>query len=210
MNHKLYDKIMKADMANIMTCKGYHYFTNGEYNVNIIGVRAYNKDNRVTNAFDDFLVVTYKNNWGWVKKAWSITTEPGLVSMKGKLFNPKGTAILSEGQYISAYKFGKHKGQYEALVQARPVKVFRDGNKDDVYDMNPETIENGCFGINIHRSNPYMSSVKVDNWSAGCQVFSNPNDFTNFLNLCNKSRDLYGDAFTYTLINETDLEYGGR
>ena len=47
--------------------------------------------------------------------------------------NVKGTAILVPGQYRGAYKIGFHKGKYKALVQAKPVKLYIDNDKDNKY-----------------------------------------------------------------------------
>jgi hypothetical protein len=85
------------------------------------------------------------------------------------------------------------------------VKVYRDNNKDLIQDYNVATIEEGIFGINIHRSNPAQASVLNEKWSAGCQVFANPKDFEQFMSICKKSRDLYGNKFTYTLLLEEDF-----
>ena len=103
--------------------------------------------------------------------------------------NAKGTAILVPGQYRGCWAIGKHNGKYKALVQIKPVKVYRDGNKDMIYDLLPETINEGLFGINIHRSNEAITRNTVDMYSAGCQVFNNPNDFKNFIAICEKQKN---------------------
>ena len=59
--------------------------------------------------------------------------------------------------------------------------------------------------VNIHRSNQTFINNTVDKYSAGCQVFNNSNDFQAFIRLCEKQKELYGNSFTYTLINEEDL-----
>ena len=125
--------------------------------------------------------------------------------------NVDGTAILVPGQYRGAYKIGLHRGSYEALVQrgsGDKVKVYRDGNKDDILDMDPEDIAEGRYGINIHKSSSRdEGSENVDKWSAGCQVFSKPGSdgFEAFMALCNKSAEIYSDQFTYTLIVAPEL-----
>jgi len=119
--------------------------------------------------------------------------------------NSNGTAILVPGQYRSSHKIRLHRGKYEALGQKKPVKVYRDGNKDDVYDADEDTITEGLYGINIHRSNPYTESYYVDKWSAGCQVFKKVDDFDDFMEICHKARDIWGNSFTYTLIESKDI-----
>ena len=80
--------------------------------------------------------------------------------------------------------------------------MYRDSNKDSKLDFVNE--ETGMFGINIHKSGE--SSTQVDRWSAGCQVFARVKDFNKFMNLVQKGNNKYGNSFTYTLINETDLK----
>ena len=203
----LYYKVAKTDIKKIMRKKGYAYFTKGLYNLNIVGIR---KDNnkKITNKYDDILVVIYQTSKGWIKDYYNITTEPGDYYMRKQLGNPKGTAILVPGQYRGCWEIGKHNGKYTALVQKKPVKVYRDGNKDDIYDMEPETINNGLFGINIHRSNQRFTRDTVDMYSAGCQVFNDYNDFNKFMATCEEQHKRYGNSFTYTLIDEKDLELG--
>ena len=133
---------------------------------------------------------------------YNITTQPGLTYMENPS-NSKGTAILVEGQYRRAYKLGKHKGQ-NALIQCKNLKVYRDNNKNRKYDYNKQTIDEGKFGINIHRAG--TNSTQINNWSAGCQVFANNSQFESFLRLCNlQVENGYGETFTYTLINEREL-----
>lgn len=194
-----------ADYEKIFKEKGYSYFTRGAYNLNIIGIRSDNK-NKVTNLFDDLLVVIYKTPSGkWQRVSYSITTEPGYYYMVTKLLNPKGTSILVPGQYRGCWELGKHQGKYKALVQKKPVKVYRDGNKDEIYNLDCNRIDTGVFGINIHRSNQFSTAYFVNAFSAGCQVFANPDSFTKFIKLCDKQRELYGNSFTYTLLNESDV-----
>lgn len=204
-NSELAYKVKTSNISKTMNDKGYAFFTKGYYNLNIIGIR---KDNnkKVTNKYDDILLVMYKNNKGWQQDIYKITTEPGDYYMRKKLGNPKGTAILVPGQYRGCWEIGLHNGKYKALVQRKPVKVYRDGNYDDKYDLEPNTIDNGVFGINIHRSNQGWTRMTVDQYSAGCQVFNNPQDFAKFLETCDKQAKLYGNSFTYTLIDEEDLK----
>lgn len=203
-NSELYTKCLNADFEAIFKSKGYAFFTKGDYNLNIIGVRA-DKKCKVTNQYDDYIVVDYYTSVSHKRAIWSITTEPGLYYMK-HMTNGKGTAILVPGQYRGAYKIDLHRGKYKALCQRnKVVKVYRDANKDNVYDLLPETIDTGMFGINIHRSHESIKTLTIDKYSAGCQVFDNPKDFTSFMKLCEEQRKRYGNKFTYTLIDEKDL-----
>lgn len=206
MANKLADKCLIYDFEKLFKEKGYAYFKHGNYNLNIIGVRK-NNNNKVTNLYDDVLVLIYNTPTGKnVRQIYNITTEPGTYYMAKNLGNPKGTAILVPGQYRATWQIALHRGKYEALCQRKPVKVYRDGNKDMVYDMNPKKIDTGIFGINIHRSDKLWTRTTVDQYSAGCQVFNSNTQFQAFLRFCKKQRDIYGNNFTYTLINEEDMK----
>lgn len=174
--------------------KGHLVYTaeNRPYNLNIIGIR--NILGR-PNHYDDTISVYYRRRSEWISEHFAATTRPGLPSLL-KPENPKGAAILAAGQYVGAYHIGLHKGKYPALVQSEPVKVFRDNNKDQMFNkVNPEV---GLFGINIHRASFYSRVVGQD--SAGCQVIKNGNDYEDFMDLCFEARKYWGNNFTYTLL----------
>ena len=84
------------------------------------------------------------------------------------------------------------------------ISKFIDNNKDEIYDYDPNTLEEGLFGINIHKAGKL--STRVDTWSAGCQVFQSSNEFSRFMGYIKKQvASGLGDKFTYTLVNEEDL-----
>lgn len=197
------DIITYKNIIRILNEKGYVFFDdNKPYNLNIIGVRMNTNE---VNYFDDYLTVIYRdNNLEKHMKLWSITTDPGKYWLEHPI-NTKGTAILVPGQYRSSYQIGKHQGKYTALCQRKTVNVYRDNDLDNELDFNPATIENGMFGINIHRSDPYTESYLVNKWSAGCQVFKRVEDFNSFMRLVQMSKELYGNSFTYTLLTEKDF-----
>lgn len=191
MNVQQLHKIFKAN--------GFSYFSNGTYNLNIFAVRSLNNG---SNKFDDTLIVTYKDDKGdWCLHKFPITTDPGEYWLR-KPLNPRGTAILKSGQYRGAYKIAKHQGKYYALCQRKAVNVYRDNNKNAILDFDPKTIDQGLFGINIHRSNPYGKSYLINKWSAGCQVFQDKEDFDLLMALARKSVVKYGNNFTYTLFDK--------
>ena len=189
-------------LKEVMNSKGYAFFTNGDYNLNIIGVRS---PNRTANKFDDWLCLCYKVNSVWITRIYKITTDAGTYWLKNPM-DKRGTAILVPNQYRGVYSIDKHLGKYDALCQRNgKVKTYRDNDKDIILEMDEDTITEGFYGINIHRSNPYKESVVVEKFSAGCQVFANPNDFKQFMDICYKSRDIWGNKFTYTLLLEEDF-----
>ena len=110
----------REQIEETMVSKGYKYFTGGDYDVNIIGVRNSKTKNRVTNAFDDCITLSYKINNEWQFHCYKCTTDPGTHWVEN-LLNPNGVAILKPGQYRSSHKIGLHQGKYEALRQAKPL-----------------------------------------------------------------------------------------
>jgi len=189
-------------IQKVMSSKGYDFFTKGDYNLNIIGFR---NPNLIANSFDDTLGLYYKENGEWVIKCYPITTDAGTYWLQNPM-NINGTAILVPNQYSSVYSIRKHLNQYDALCQTNGVvETYRDNDKDKILDMKKETITKGMYGINIHRSNPYTESAEVGKWSAGCQVFKKVTDFNEFMKICYKSKELWGNRFTYTLLLESDV-----
>lgn len=199
-------KYSKQQIENAVKAKNYVWFNddaNKGYDVNIVGIR--NNDpkiaDKVTNFFDDIITVSYKKDGSWTYHEWPITTDPGKRAML-EVKNPTGVARLVPGQYRGAYSLGLHKGKYEALRQVKPVLVYRDPDKDMIYDENKT--QEGIFGINIHMAGD--DSTLVENWSEGCQVFKRKTNFISFRSICRKAAKIHGPFFTYTLIESTDIK----
>lgn len=177
------------------------------YELNIVGIRS---TSIVPNRFDDEIHVFYKTpGGGWEHYVFTATTDPGTYWLKNPMM-PQGTAILAQGQYKNAYQIGLHKGQYEALVQVRNVKVIRDYNRDAVLDFNNGHLMTGMFGIDIHRASLIGTTKYVDKYSAGCQVFEDIKGFDIFMQLCHRHKELYGNYFSYTLIDYRAMQRASR
>lgn len=221
-----------ASVKEIFKNKGYTWY-DGILELNIIGVRT--SKGGIVNKFDDNIYVVWKdkNNIQQLK-IYEATTEPGLAVLQDVnwIQNYGGAAILVPNQY-KAHKLGFHHKSYMALVQtAGKVEVFRDNNLDNKYDYNSDAKKSGSFGINIHRSNANRPSTLVEKWSAGCQVFSNPSQWKEFINIVKESAIKQGESkskinqaeklankgtkdpslastnfgeFTYTLLEENDF-----
>jgi len=141
--------------------KGYAWFeSQKDFDVNIVGIRNSATGARLTNRFDDWMTASFKINGVWQYHIWPCTTDPGITHTVQKLLSPKGVARLVPGQYRGAYQIGLHQGKYSALVQRLPVLVYRDANRDLTYDTGK--MEEGMFGINIHRSSPSGVSTQVE------------------------------------------------
>ena len=194
----------REQVESAVKSKGYVWFedtNNKGYDVNIVGIRNSATGDKVTNVFDDYLTLSYKEDGEWKFHIWAATTDPGT---KGILEtkNKSGIARLVEGQYRGSHTIRLHQGKYEALGQAKNVKVYRDANRDMKYDENK--IEEGIFGINIHHAG--ADSTYVNDWSMGCQVFKKTKDFDEFMNICRKAKGIHGNSFTYTLIKSIDIK----
>lgn len=194
---------VREQVEKAVKAKGYKWFEGpSDFDVNIVGIRNAKVGKKVTNVFDDWLTISYKEGGVWKFHIWPITTDPGTKAVK-EFSNPNGVARLVPNQYRGSHIIGLHQGKYEALRQAKPVRVFRDKNKDMTFDET--VVQEGLFGINIHRSNPKTESEYVENWSEGCQVFKRVREFNQFMDICRKARDIHGNSFTYTLLTSSDI-----
>ena len=182
-------------------CKdlGYAIFTEKNYDLNLIACRS---PSRVANAFDDVFHVVYRVGDRYFQESYPCTTDPGLYW----LHNPsrvEGTAILVPNQYRNVWRLDYHAGNknHLALCQRNgAVQVYRDSNRDEVLDMDADTIMKGWFGINIHRaSTKYIEDV--GRYSAGCIVIQVKDDFDRLIALAKKQVDQLGyQNFSLTLL----------
>jgi hypothetical protein len=194
----------REQIAAAVKAKDYMWFENGNYNLNIVGVRNSSTGDQITNKFDDLITVSYMIEGMWHFHQYQATTDPGK-HWAENLLNSDGVAILVPGQYRGSHHIGLHQGKYKALRQKNPVKVYRDNNLDGEYDKLEENIKEGLFGINIHRASASGTSTQIDKWSAGCQVIASNQDFAEFMELATRSSSAWGNSFTYTLIESQDI-----
>lgn len=188
---------MLVRIKAILKQNGYTLYTE-PYRLNIVGLR---NDSVIPNRFDDEIHVFYtKQDGSWNYHIWPATTDPGTFWLNNPSYE-QGTAILAQGQYQDSYAIGKHKGLYDALIQNRPVTVIRDYDRDALLDFYNGERQTGNFGINIHRAESSGSTKLINKYSAGCQVFQDAHDFEQFMVLCEQHRKLYGNRFTYALVD---------
>jgi peptidoglycan hydrolase-like protein with peptidoglycan-binding domain len=194
-------KYTAAQIKTAVASKGYKWFEGKDLMLNIVGVRNSSTGQKVTNLFDDHLTLTYTVDGIEHFHCWPATTDPGTKGVM-KFGNKAGVARLVEGQYINSHIIRLHAGKYEALGQNKPVKVYRDADRNMVYAE--DKTQEGLFGINIHKAG--SDSTFVENWSEGCQVFKKSMNFEEFMVICRKARTLHGNNFTYTLIESNDIK----
>ncbi len=189
-------------LQEVFLKKGYLFFTRGEYNLNIIGIRRKHNPDK----FSDYIIVVYRDYLSitnWVLDCYKATTYPGREWLE-KPMTPEGCAVLKESQYRGAYRLGLH-FNIESLVQiGGPVSVYRDNDKNQDITLIEKSVITGYFGINIHPSmDGDNNRIGLD--SAGCQVIQHRSDFNRLIKTAKKSSITYGNRFTYTLINEDDI-----
>ena len=203
-------------MRDAFEAEGHIWHSDGR--LNLVGIR---NECPIPLHFDDCLIIAYNTTdqytdevdklWETGNRSWRVnvipcTTDPGMHWLR----NPSeqtGTAILQPGQYY--YQLGAHGGastyaeQYEALVQAWPVKIWRDNNRDNKLDEGDESNSfEGFFGINIHRAGRGFVDTSVDRWSAGCQVTKHDSDFSKMMDIYKRGKQRHKNLFKYTLFNE--------
>jgi hypothetical protein len=191
-------KFLKA----LVESKGHTFFDKGNFNLNIVGVRSKNKR---AGKFDDMIYIAYKDGGAEQLFSAKCTTDPSAHWLKNPL-NKKGTAILVPGQYFGAYKIGIHgrswkSGGYPALEQVKPMLYWRDNNKDYTLDMRGNKYRS-VAKTNIHRASKWKIEQWVGRYSAGCQVIQNIDKFNKFIYICRIAKKVYGNKFTYTLIQQ--------
>ena len=178
---------------------GYPVFENGDYDINLIGVRS---PNRIAGAFDDKIHMCFKIDGMWQEYAFEATTDPSEHWLKNG--RSIGTAIMCGGHWKGLWALGKHRGRYDALVQVRPCSVYRDANKDNILDLDTSTIiKESLVGLNCHRAHSIREIEVIGPYSAGCQVIRKPSDFDLLIQFCKRQKQMRGwNSFSYTLIEE--------
>jgi len=184
-------------MKSLMKRKGYVIYDE-PYKMNVVNIRS---DSTKPNSFDDAMLVWYKDDKGNViEHTFPITTDPGTFWLENPM-NPKGTAILKQGQYVDSWALGKHQGKYEAWKQVKPVTVLRQYDRKNELDFMNGTPDTGLHGINVHRADSSGETKTVGKYSAGCQVFANIDDYNKFVAMSRRQKDMYGNKFTLTLFD---------
>ena len=185
----------------ILKSKGYKLYKQ-PYRLNIV---AYRSKFVRSNRFDDEIHVFYINGQGkWIYHIFEATTDPGQYWLDNPV-HPQGTAFLKKGQYEDAYAVGYHRGIYQALVQVQDVTVIRGYDRKGIFKWFESGYEDtGRFGINIHRARNEGKVKVIDDFSAGCLVFADTEDFNLFMKLVKIHRDRYSNRFTVTLVDFRD------
>ena len=130
------------------------------------------------NQFNDIRLVL---DWDFqLMGVWTATTEPGRFYTVNPM-SPKGAARIAFGQY-TAWRVGRHGNSesHEALVQVRPLLVYRDFNRDGL--RKNDLLERGVFGINQHWGYD-LPVTDIGKASAGCLVGRSRQGHREFMNI---------------------------
>ena len=187
-------------LRNLCKAKKYKWF-DAPWDLNFIGIR---NTNTKSNDFDDTIAIAYVDS-DYRPRVFCapFTCDPGLDYLLTPM-NPKGAAIIPEGQYLGLWQLGKHKG-YTALVQRKAITLKRDNDKDNLIEGE---LSAGAeiAGLNFHRALENEIVKTVGKFSAGCQVVKIPEDFNYIISLVNlQIRYVKSAIVSYTLISELDL-----
>ncbi len=162
----------------------------------LLGVQS-NED--VFNEFDDKFYLFKGEEFIMVTSG---TTNAGLTGLKNyNKYNKDGCAVIKTNEwYYDLWKPGYHKGKMKALKQVKPIKYFRDWNKNQKAEQIGE-IRKGIIGINFHTVTygKLLGLIKkfIGGWSVGCQVANNVTHYYEILDYTWKQ-----ELVSYCLIDE--------
>lgn len=175
------------------------------YSVTLGGIRS--SDN-VSNKFNDAIFASYFDREAKLHSViFKGTVDPGL-SSRLKPSNSKGVAIIQHGvQHRGVYEYQNpktnksqrgHKGK-EAFRQVKPMKLWRDPNKDSKLD----------FGLHEELSLSYTNGHDmgvigndVNGWSEGCwgSIEKNMDKLYEYARI--QIEKGLGDKFSFALLHE--------
>lgn len=162
----------------------------------LLGVRSLDD---IPNTFDDKIYLFKGEEFVLVTSA---TTNAGTPTLRQfEKVNKDGAAVLKADEwYHNVWKYGKHNGKVEALLQlGNKVRVYRDTDKDSKSEEQGK-LQEGYFGINFHPNTYDLSKPSGTNigwWSAGCQVVNRVDLYKIMIKLLKTEKFV-----TYCLINE--------
>lgn len=206
---------LAARLCAYMQAKNIRLFY-GKDEFNIIYVEGINPDGTENADADDGwndlrVVLEFVEYSPQIVHAAVATTEPGrLATLSDAAKARGGVARIAFGQY-SAWRLGYHNirknnKNHPALVQAAPLPVHRDRNRDG--KRTGDLLHLGMFGINQHGTRPGYRGDTVANWSEGCLVGMDWEDHLAFIDLLRHDGRYVADPqflFTTTVIAGDEL-----
>jgi hypothetical protein len=158
-------------IVKYLLSKNYLVFT-GLKEYNIVYVEGINEDwslnSDTPNEFNDRrIVIEVVEGVPKIVNHWQATTEPGSHYTYNPM-NSLGAARIKFGQY-KAWAVGMHGNadRHEALVQAAPITVYRDFDRN--FQRTGDKLDTGLFLVNQHWGYDAPAN-DIKNASAGCLV----------------------------------------
>lgn len=162
----------------------------------ILGVQS-NED--TYNQFDDKFYLFRGKDF---VKVVSGTTNAGSTGLKNyNKYGLLGTAVIKTDEwYYGLWRYGLHKKKMPALKQIRPIKYYRDNNKNNKVEEMGKMYE-GMIGIDFHtvtyqHNLPFWRKF-IGGWSMGCQVVNHVKGYYQILKAVKHQNEV-----TYCLIKE--------
>ena len=156
---------------------------------------------------DNMLRKDFPNVWA-SKDAKLYRVLARLISQDGFVDNMKAYKKNPKDYLNRLRNIAKNPKKYEKSFGPNFSQYINNPKPNQHYAKLPEeNIEEGIFGINIHRATKYegRKSTQIDKWSAGCQVIADNDDWHAFLDICQSAREIWGNSFTYTLLESKDI-----
>jgi hypothetical protein len=194
------------ELKSIVANKGYKFFDDGNYNINIIFERT---SLIYTDFFKDNCYIAYKVDGEEKVLELPCSTVPGIywVEHPVTVDGVTGVAIIKEGQYLSCYRFIDDYVtwlNYPFFNQIGQMSYYRDKNLDNILDEVQEQ-DNKKYSTNFHRgSNVGVTGQHNWNWSMGCVVMEEPY-FKQVIELTRESVKVWGNIFSITILESKDF-----
>jgi hypothetical protein len=167
-------------IKGLLKRRGFELFIK-PFQLNIVGLR--NKDPKKADEIHVFYKINAKN---WNYHLYEGITDPFYLSKS------KSPVLLKEGQYKDAFAIGTHKESI-GLIQVKPVTVLEGNDRDSSFGAGKSNT--GDYHIDIISQNAFS---KEDH---GCQIILGEENFKELMALCKKHQEIYGNYFTYSLID---------
>lgn len=162
----------------------------------ILGVQS---DEDTYNMFDDKFYIFHKTRFITMIKGTTNAGSTGLLNYEK--YNRDGVLVVKTNEwYYDLWSYGLHRGKMPALKQVKPIKYFRDWNRNKKIEEIGKMYE-GMRGINFHtvlyQRNLSFVRKLIGGWSVGCQVVNSVGNYYRILDLVK-----HQPFVTYCLIKE--------
>jgi hypothetical protein len=152
------------------------------------------------NVFDDKFYVFLGGKFIMVTTGTTNAGSSALLHFEN--INKEGAAVWKTNEfYTDLYGYGLHHGKMACLRQQKPIKYYRDTNRNEKAEEIGELHE-GIINANFHgvSYDPESKIIKtnINGWSAGCQVCNNMSDYRAIIRMV-RAHPLKAD---YALIKE--------